>query len=59
MELPNIPREYIALVFILLMTILAVVGIDSWTHAVMGMIAGYYFSNMINKGEKKNETLQQ
>lgn len=49
MELPNIPKEYLVLSLLLLMVILAILGIDSWTHAIIGSVAGYILGRDIQR----------
>lgn len=41
MELPNIPKEYLVFFLLLIMGLLAVLNIDTWTHATLGAITGY------------------
>lgn len=41
MELPNIPKEYLVILLLVVMIVLAILGIDSWTHATIGAISGY------------------
>jgi len=43
--LPKIPKSYLILVLLLGMIILAILGIDSWTHATIGLLVGYLLKN--------------
>jgi non-ribosomal peptide synthetase component E (peptide arylation enzyme) len=56
MELPNIPKEYLVFFLLLIMGLLAVLNIDTWTHATLGAITGYILGRDVVV--TKNETLQ-
>jgi hypothetical protein len=53
--LPEIPKEYLVFALLLFMIVLAIIGIDSWTHAIIGSIAGYILGKDIQR--LRNETL--
>lgn len=39
--LPNIPKEYLVFFLLIVMAILAILNIDTWTHATLGALSGY------------------
>ncbi len=53
--LPNIPKEWLVLALLVAMLVLALFNIDSWTHAILGSLAGYILGKDIQRC--KNETL--
>lgn len=56
--LPNIPKEWLVAMLLIAMIVLAMLGIDSWTHATLGAITGYILGKDIGIVRGQNETLQ-
>jgi hypothetical protein len=56
MELPDIPLSWLIGFLTLGMIVLAILNIDSWTHAIIGSISGYLIGQHIESARILNTT---